>query len=65
MMEMPFDERLYAEMAAFFSEKMASDALLIGMSAAWQRRFQQDFADCTFAAASWEEVLSVAWHGRV
>ena len=34
MIEMPFDERLYAEMAAFFSEKMAADALLIGMGAA-------------------------------
>lgn len=64
MIEMPFDERLYAEMAAFFSEKMAADALLIGMGAAWQRRFQQDFADCTFAAAAWEEVLPAAWHGR-
>ena len=64
MIEMPFDERLYAEMAAFFSEKMAADALLIGMGAAWQRRFQQDFADCTFAAAAWEEVLPVACHGR-
>ena len=64
MMEMFFDERIYAEMAAFFSEKMASDALLIGMGAAWQRRFQQDFADCTFAAAAWEEALPAAWHGR-
>ena len=64
MMEMPFDERLYAEMAAFFSEKMASNALLIGMGAAWQSRFQQDFANCTFAAAAWEEALPVAWHGR-
>ena len=64
MMEMSFDERLYAEMAAFFSEQMAADALLIGMSAAWQRRFQQDFADCAFAAAAWEEALPAAWHGR-
>ena len=63
-MEMSFDERLYAEMAAFFSEQMAADALLIGMSAAWQRRFQQDFADCAFAAAAWEEALPAAWHGR-
>ena len=63
-MEMSFDERLYAEMAAFFAEQMAADALLIGMSAAWQRRFQQDFADCAFAAAAWEEALPAAWHGR-
>ena len=63
-MDMPFDERIYAEMAAFFSEKTAADALLIGMGTAWQRRFQQDFADCVFAAAAWEEALPAAWHDR-
>ncbi len=63
-MEMPFNERLYAEMAAFFPEEMATDVLLLGMSALWQGRFRQDFADCSFSAASWETDLPEAWRSR-
>lgn len=63
-MEMPFNERLYAEMAAFFPKERAADVLLLGMNALWQGRFRQDFADCAFSAASWETDLPEAWRSR-
>ena len=53
-MEWPFEERLYREIAAFFSEKTMLHALLIGMDESWERRFRQDFPDDAFETAAWD-----------
>lgn len=64
MMEWPFEERLYREIAAFFSEKKMPHALLIGMDEIWERRFWQDFPDDAFETAAWGASFTASEHSR-
>ena len=63
-MDMPFDERIYAEMVSLFDDKMLGDVLLVQMDAVWEARFRQDHADFTFQSTSWEALFPEAWYGR-
>lgn len=63
-MDMPFDERIYAEMVSLFDDKMPGDVLLVQMDAVWEARFRQDHADFTFQSTSWEAFFLEAWYGR-
>ena len=63
-MDMPFDERIYAEMVSLFDDKMPGDVLLVQMDAVWEARFRQDHADFTFQSTSWEALFPEAWYGR-
>ena len=60
-MDMPFDERLYAEMAGFVPEKTAGNILLVGMNPVWEARFRQDFAEGVFQTVPWDMALNEAW----
>jgi hypothetical protein len=64
MLDMPFNEVLYGEMAAFFPEKDAGDILLFGMTSAWEERFRQDFPGDVFQTASLHTEVPETWHGR-
>ena len=63
MLDMPFNEVVYGEMAAFFSEKDAGDILLFGMPSAWEERFRQDFPGDVFRTASLQTEVPETWHG--
>ena len=63
-MDMPFDERICAEMVSLFDDKMPGDVLLVQMDAVWEARFRQDHADFTFQSTSWEALFPEAWYGR-
>ncbi|WP_294175008.1 hypothetical protein [uncultured Selenomonas sp.] len=63
MLDMPFNEAVYGEMAAFFSEKDAGDILLFGMASAWEERFRQDFPSDVFQTASLHTEVPETWHG--
>ncbi len=63
MLNMPFNEALYQEIAAFFSEQATANVLLLGMEADWKERFKKDFADRIFQAVPWDGALPEAWQG--
>ena len=64
MLDIPFNEAVYTEMAKFFQERTSQDALLFGMTMPWEERFRKDFADVAFETAGKKQEMPETWRER-